>query len=70
MLSDQRHLFSLPESMHYLNCAYMGPLPKRTEEAGIEGLRRKSVPSGILTEDFFAPVEAWRVSRRGGRVRT
>ena len=60
MLSDQRHLFSLPESVHYLNCAYMGPLPKRTEEAGIEGLRRKSVPTGILQEDFFAPVEALR----------
>ena len=60
MLSCQRHLFSLPESIHYLNCAYMGPLPKATEAAGLAGVQSKSDPTGILTEDFFAPVEELR----------
>ncbi|MCZ6646445.1 MAG: aminotransferase class V-fold PLP-dependent enzyme [SAR324 cluster bacterium] len=60
MLACQRHLFSLPDTVHYLNCAYMGPLLKTTEAAGIAGLRRKSVPTDIVQEDFFAPVEELR----------
>lgn len=60
MLSCQRDLFSLPESIHYLNCAYMGPLPKATEAAGLAGVKRKSNPTGISVEDFFAPVEELR----------
>lgn len=52
-LSCQRHLFSLPADLHYLNCAYMGPLPRATEEAGIQGIRRKAVPTGIAPNDFF-----------------
>ncbi len=53
MLSCQKHLFSLPENEHYINCAYMGPLLKTTEAAGIEGLRRKSVPRQVTPPDFF-----------------
>jgi selenocysteine lyase/cysteine desulfurase len=53
MLSCQKHLFSLPENEHYLNCAYMGPLLKTTEAAGIEGLQRKSVPRQVTPPDFF-----------------
>ncbi|MCZ6532273.1 MAG: aminotransferase class V-fold PLP-dependent enzyme, partial [SAR324 cluster bacterium] len=60
MLACQRHLFSLPDTVHYLNCAYMGPLLKTTEAAGIAGLRRKSVPTDIAQDDFFAPVEELR----------
>lgn len=60
MLSCQRDLFSLPSSIHYLNCAYMGPLTRSTEAAGIEGLKRKSNPTGILTEHFFKPVDDLR----------
>ena len=53
MLSCQKHLFSLPENEHYINCAYMGPLLKTTEAAGIEGLQRKSVPRQVTPPDFF-----------------
>ena len=60
MLTCQRHLFSLPEDEHYLNCAYMGPLPRPTEAAGIEGLRRKTVPRRITAPDFFTGPEALR----------
>jgi selenocysteine lyase/cysteine desulfurase len=52
-LSCQRHAFSLPEQVHYLNCAYMGPLPLVAQEAGIAGIRRKAVPTTIAAADFF-----------------
>ena len=52
-LHCQREAFGLPDDLHYLNCAYMGPLPRVTEEAGVEGIRRKRVPTGIHPADFF-----------------
>ena len=59
-LSCQRRHFSLPDDFHYLNCAYMGPLPMVAEQAGIEGLRGKRFPQAIAPEDFFAPVDGVR----------
>jgi selenocysteine lyase/cysteine desulfurase len=59
-LECQRHLFSLPEGEHYLNCAYMGPLPKSVEAAGIAGVRRKVVPRRITPADFFTEPEQLR----------
>ena len=52
-LSCQRDAFSLPAGEHYLNCAYMSPLPRRVEAAGIGGVRRKRVPHRIQPRDFF-----------------
>ena len=52
-LTCQRSKFSLPDGSHYLNCAYMSPLSRRVEEAGIRGVRRKAVPFEIRSEDFF-----------------
>lgn len=49
----QRHLFSLPPDLHYLNCAYMSPLSKRVEEAGIAGVRSKRDPTAIEPRHFF-----------------
>ena len=57
MLPCQKHHFSLPEQVHYLNCATMSPLSKRVEEAGVEGLRRKSQPYGIGQDHFFDTAE-------------
>ena len=59
-LRCQRGQFSLPDDFHYLNCAYMGPLPLVAERAGIEGLRAKRFPQAIAPEDFFAPVDGLR----------
>jgi len=59
-LPCQRHHFSLPEDFHYLNCAYMGPLPLAAERAGIEGLRAKRFPHAIAPEDFFRPADELR----------
>ncbi|MGI9180346.1 MAG: aminotransferase class V-fold PLP-dependent enzyme [Longimicrobiaceae bacterium] len=53
MLACQKHLFSLPADLHYLNCAYHGPLLRRVEQAGIEGIRQKANPAAIQPEDFF-----------------
>jgi selenocysteine lyase/cysteine desulfurase len=53
MLTCQRHLFEIPEGVHYLNCAYMSPLLRHMEEAGIAGIRRKRVPSGVTPRDFL-----------------
>lgn len=52
--------FSLPDHYHYLNCAYMGPLPKAAERAGVEGLRAKRFPQAIPPEDFFRPADELR----------
>lgn len=52
-LTCQRDQFNIPGGLHYLNCAYMGPLPRVAEEAGILGLRMKRDPSSILPHHFF-----------------
>ncbi|MBW3534397.1 MAG: aminotransferase class V-fold PLP-dependent enzyme [Gemmatimonadetes bacterium] len=56
----QREAFSLPPDLHYLNCAYIGPLPRASEEAGVEGLRLKRDPTSIAARDFFSGVELLR----------
>lgn len=53
MLNCQKDKFSIPEDVTYLNCAYMSPLLKSVEMAGIEGVRSKSQPFSIAGEDFF-----------------
>ncbi len=53
MLTSQKHLFSLPDDVHYLNCAYMSPLSKNVEEAGLKGISKKRHPYLIGGDDFF-----------------
>lgn len=53
MLRCKRNKFTLPPSVTYLNCAYMSPLLKAVEKAGINGLRAKRNPALISPEDFF-----------------
>lgn len=52
-LSNQSHLFQLPEGKHYLNCAYMSPLLRSAEAAGIQGIQKKRYPAVFRPEDFF-----------------
>ena len=49
----QRGAFALSEDVHYLNCAYLSPLPVAVEKAGIRGILRKREPTDISSEDFF-----------------
>ena len=62
VLTCQRDAFSLPDDVHYLNCAYFGPLPKATEEAGIAGVRQKRAPMLVHSEDFFTQSDQARQS--------
>jgi selenocysteine lyase/cysteine desulfurase len=50
--------FLIDPDVHYLNCAYMSPLPHSVEEAGRVGLARKQRPWTIRPEDFFIDVDA------------
>ncbi|UII28405.1 hypothetical protein LVD15_08240 [Fulvivirga maritima] len=45
--------FQIPEEQTYLNCAYMSPLVKSVEEAGMQGMIKKRNPGIITTDDFF-----------------
>jgi selenocysteine lyase/cysteine desulfurase len=60
MLTCQKHLFSLPDDITYLNSAFMGPLSRPAQEASIRGLQLRSVPSQISAKDFFEPAERVR----------
>ncbi|MDH5382036.1 MAG: aminotransferase class V-fold PLP-dependent enzyme [Cyclobacteriaceae bacterium] len=60
MLESQKHLFSLEEGVHYLNCAYMSPLMKSVQEAGIQGMKGKSQPYNVSPEDFFTETNELR----------
>jgi len=52
-LECQREAFSLPPDVRYLNGAFMSPLPKVVEAAGMEGLLRKRNPTLIEPVHFF-----------------
>lgn len=65
-LACQRSRFALPDDVHYLNCAYMGPLPRTAERAGVEALARKRVPIDLGPDDFFA--ESDRVREKFARI--
>ncbi len=60
MLSNQRAKFSLPTTGTYLNGAYMSPLLKSVEKAGIRGLLRKRNPFSITPTDFFTETDILR----------
>ena len=74
MLSCQRHLFSLPEDLHYLNCAAQSPLPQRVSEAAQRAIAAKVNPALSNEGVAFGPVEALRgivgklVNAPAGRV--
>lgn len=56
MLTCQKHLFSIPDEVSYLNCSYMSPQPTPVEIAGLQAVSRKTLPYNILIPDFFEPV--------------
>ena len=66
MITSQRHKFSIPSDVHYINCAYMSPLLKQAEQVGTRGIRMKSTPWRIGVETFYEPLEELR--RLAGRL--
>ncbi len=59
-MQNQRSKFSIPRGVTYLNCAYMSPLLKTVEKAGIKGLIAKRNPISISAADFFQTTELVR----------
>ncbi len=57
----QRDLFSIPDSHCYLNSAFMGPLPRPVEQAGVAALAARASPIGLTAQDFFDPAERARL---------
>lgn len=56
-MNNQKHLFQLPEEIHFLNGAYMSPLLRSVEEIGIQALIQKRNPTSIQPKDFFQTAE-------------
>lgn len=59
-LSSKQSEFFLPPNLTYLNCAFMAPMSRAVEEAGIYGIRLKRDPSEIRPRDFFDDSDAVR----------
>ncbi len=57
----QRPKFRLQRKHAYFNCAYMSPLMKKVENAGMKGLKKKRTPFHISVEDFFKETESLRL---------
>ncbi|WP_436514469.1 aminotransferase class V-fold PLP-dependent enzyme [Ekhidna sp. To15] len=57
----QRQKFNLQRKQAYLNCAYMSPLMKKVENAGIQGIKKKRKPFHISNNDFFDETEILRI---------
>ncbi|HEX9167149.1 MAG TPA: aminotransferase class V-fold PLP-dependent enzyme [Gemmatimonadales bacterium] len=60
LLPCQRDHFEIPREVAYINCAYMGPLPRSALEAGVAGMRRKAQPWSISSAEFFEATERLR----------
>jgi len=60
MLGDQRHLFSLPEDVTYLNCAYLGPQLRAVTAAGLDAVTGKERPWELTPDKFFSGAERLR----------
>ncbi len=53
----QKSKFNLTGKKVYLNCAYMSPMLKKVEKAGIKGIHFQRKPDKIMPEDFFKNIE-------------
>lgn len=57
----QRPKFQLQRKHAYFNCAYMSPLMKKVENAGIKGIKKKRLPFHLHPKDFFSETENLRL---------
>lgn len=52
-LTCRRDDFRIESGVHFLNCAYLGPISRRTEAAGVAGLARKRSPTAFPARAFY-----------------
>ena len=57
----QRDKFQLQRKYAYLNCAYMSPLMKKVENAGVKGMKIKRKPFHLAPEFFFQESDTVRL---------
>ena len=55
-MQHQKHLFSIPDEITYLNNAAQSLLFKAVEQVGIDGVHKKRHPYKITIDDYFEPV--------------
>ena len=60
-MNCQKHLFSLNEDVHYLNCAYKAPLLKSAEKAATNALIKDRNPFNLKADDFFSDVNKVKI---------
>lgn len=60
LLPNQRRLFDIPDDIAYFNCAYNGPMLRRTADALVAGARSKQHPWKRSAADFFDMAEEVR----------
>jgi selenocysteine lyase/cysteine desulfurase len=65
MLENQKSLFSLPENIHYLNCASKAPLLNEAQARGIAGLRRQIAPLALGPDEYALESEELRSALAG-----
>lgn len=53
-LSVQKDQFSLPDGIHYLNCATRSPFSRAVAQAGHDALTHHANPFGLHPDDFFS----------------
>lgn len=56
----QQLKFSVGKDITYLNCAYMSPMLKQVEAAGVAGIKQKRNPAAVSADDFFTTTEKLR----------
>ena len=54
IIPNQRHLFDIPDSIAYLNTAYMSPLMHNVVAEMQEGVQTKVHPWSYMPPDFFS----------------
>ena len=60
MLGNQKSLFSLPEGLHYLNCASKAPLLNEAQALGVAGLQRQIAPLSLGPDEYARESEDLR----------
>ncbi len=60
MIPNQKSLFSIPDNIAYLNCAYTSPLLKKAQACGKTAVEAKGLPWQITPEHFFSSLETVR----------
>jgi len=56
-IPTQKSLFTIPDNISYLNCAYMSPLLKGSADAGVNAIQQRNEPWTYKVKDWFEPAE-------------